>query len=474
MTESRLMPRDPALPGLADALDETSMVRVLDALLRSGRDPAAGCRVRSCQVTRVKYRPGRSALIGYRLSVADSRTGTERDQLLAAGLYETAEARARYEKARAVTSGDGAVFPAVSPIDGLGMVVWAFPNDRKLDALPVLVDASRLRHELLPELIRDRWGAHWKLAGLSHAVASYFPEHSCTVRADLTLASSLDRAVRSWTIFGKTRYDAAGADTVKAMRSLWSSPAHARGDFGLARPLAYGIEHRVLWQEGVEGVTLDTHLASHALDQGLARRVGQALAALHGTAIHGPRSLTMPDILDGLDETVRVLGLVHPRWHARVAEVVRRLQVGSEMLAPAPPATLHGDLHGKNVMVGADGVCFIDLDRLSAGPPLAELGGLIAEIFYRHARKGEPARAARPLIEALVQSYRHHAAWPAPGPEVDWHTAAALVRERVHRCVTSLKAGPPGIVDELVDLAERLAPVARGARVLEPATEATC
>jgi hypothetical protein len=455
VTAARLIPRDPALPQLADALDETRMARELGALLVVGaQEQKKRYRIRSCEITRVKYRPGRNALIGYRLSVSDPDTGAARDQLLCAGLYAAGEATSRYEKASAAARAGCVLFPPVSRIEGLGMVVWAFPNDRKLGALPVLVDAHRIRHELLPGVVRARWGEHWKIAQLAHEVVSYFPEHSCTVRADLTLENSIDGAIRPWSIFGKTRYDDAGGDTLKAMRDLWVSKAHVRGELGLARPLAYQREHRLLWQEAVEGATLDEHLGDHAPDHQLVGRLARAMAAFHGTAVVGSGKLALNNILDGLDEAARLLGLVHPRCHAQASGVIRRLRNRAATLAQAQRATLHGDLHSKNIMISGESVVLIDLDRVSEGPPLAELGSLVAEILYRGLLSCKAPRAPGGLVEILVQSYRRHAAWPVPSPEVAWYTAAALIRERVYRCLTSLKPGRMEIVDGLIELAD--------------------
>jgi hypothetical protein len=291
---------------------------------------------------------------------------------------------------------------------------------------------------------------------LSHQVVSYFPEHACTVRADLVLEDSADGAGRSWSVFGKTRYDAAGADTFSVMRDLWDSGAHARGDVGLARPLAYQPRHRLLWQEAVAGATLDRHLGAPGCDSQVVGRVGRALAAFHGSGVAATRAVTVKGILDGLEETARVIGLVLPRCHSRVSALVARLRD----LAPTPgrgrPATLHGDLHSKNILIDGARVILIDLDRVSEGPPVAELGSLIAEIRYRIARSSRTPGAGHPLAEALVRGYRQHAAWPVPSAEIDWYTAAALIGERAYRCLTSLKPGRMDIVDDLIELAEQL------------------
>ena len=62
-------------------------------------------------------------------------------------------------------------------------------------------------------------------------------------------------------------------------------------------------------------------------------------------------------------------------------------------------------------------------------------------------------------IKELVRGYAGQAPWSVPMNELNWHTAAALIRERVFRCLTSLKPGRVQIIDGLIDLAAELCPL---------------
>ncbi|MEQ1880543.1 MAG: phosphotransferase [Burkholderiales bacterium] len=457
MNDPRMIPYDSALPPLALTLDASNMSREFSALLsRVSTLRARQWRVDSCDIIRVKYRPGRNAVIGYRLTLVDAKSGATREQFLCGGLYGAIEARSRFEAARQVSQIADDVFPAVSLIDALGMVLRAFPHDRKLGSLPVLGDLRRLHGEILPGIVEQRWGSGWKIANISSRIVSYFPEHSCTVRLDLQLEHLGSEAANCWGIYGKTRYNDSGIETVKVMRDLWECRAHGRGEFGLARPLSYQSEHRLLWQEAVEGETLDTHLDRQVLDCPLLAKVGSAVAAFQASAITAPRALSLKDMIADLDETVRLLTLVQGRTPSRVRAVVERLKTSSSKLARTPPATLHGDLHSKNILVSGDRVVLIDLDRVSTGPALSELGGLAAEILYRSLLRKTAPEEHQPLVDALIQGYRSAVPWATPSCDVRWFTAAALLRERVFRCLTSLKPGRVEIIDELVRLADQL------------------
>jgi hypothetical protein len=452
MSVARPAPFDAALPGLADALDGDRMVRALSALVPPvGTDGSDRRRIRACEVIRVKYRPGTSAVIGYRISTEDSGDGVAPEHVACGAMYPAAEARRRYEKAATAPRADGGLLPAVSLIDGLDMILWVFPTDRTLEALPLLADFQRLRDEPLARLARQRWGERCRIAGVSPRVVSYVPEHTCSVRAEVRLEDGDGGALRPWSVFAKTRYDGAGSETFRVMRDLWASAAHVRGEIGLARPLEYDPAHRLLWQEAVDG---------EPLPDGPTRRtaalLGRALAAFHGTGIGSAREVGLSGILDGLEQAARMVGLVRPQGHERANAIVGRLRARAGTLRRGPRVTLHGDLHGRNVLIRGDRVTLIDLDRVSEGPPVAELGSLAAEIVYRSARASRGLEAATPLLDALVSSYRRYAMWAVPAAEVDWYTAAALLGERILRCLTSLKPGWTEIVDELIEYADRL------------------
>ena len=101
---------------------------------------------------------------------------------------------------------------------------------------------------------------------------------------------------------------------------------------------------------------------------------------------------------------------------------------------------LHGDLHGKNVLVGRSGVALIDLDQVAVGPPAAELGSAAAALRHDRLTGGLPPSS--PLEDQLLAGYRS-AAVPPPPPTLAWFTAAALLGERALRAVNRVR--PDGL-----------------------------
>jgi tRNA A-37 threonylcarbamoyl transferase component Bud32 len=450
MTATRLVPTDAVLPSLAMALDGQAMRGVFErhVCARRGGDVT----VTECHIERVKYRPKRNCIIGYKLKLRDAEG--EREQRLCAGIYAPDDAAARYEEALNEANITTPDFAPVTSLPSLNMVVWAFPNERKMTTLPLLIDANQLRQKLLPEVVRGRWGEGWEIVDLAHNISNYFPEHSCCVNATLTLSRVDSGAHRTWEIIGKTRYDDAGAETHRHMAMSWHKQD---SDVSYARPLAYQPEHRLLWQERVPGATLSSLLASGAADTTLLIRVARAVGALHGTAVASLCHVLLSDLIDRLIAARDVVSAARPACALGLRRVVDALVTNASRLNLDHEGTWHGDLHSNNILVTSTQVYLVDMDAVSVGPPLADLGSFLAELIYRGCIEGESLDAIRPLLSAAVAAYDRRVAWPVSEADVAWFTASALIRERALRCVTSLKPGRMQTVGNVVAAATRIA-----------------
>ena len=383
---------DAALPELALALDCDSMrARVAHG---AGLHPEE---LTGCAIERVKYRPGRSALVLYRLSVE----GTIPEALVYATVYPS----------------------------GIGL--RAFPDDRKLPGLRLLADAARLSAELLP-------------GECSVARVSYFPEHAYTARVRVRPGDGRERV-----LYAKTQSTARGERTFAAMQRL----EHIRGP-RFARPLLYHAASATLIQEALAGTTAESLAVQGRLSGTLAARVGAGLAALHGAGLDGLDQLDGSTCLARLREAVRVLGLVLPESAARAYAVMAKL--AQQPPPAAAPATLHGDLHLNNILVDAERIALVDFDDLHRGPAELELGSFVAALLYRAALHGRRGMHQAHIAQFLA-SYAEHAPRPVRLDQVGWYAAAALIHERAWRCLTSLKPGRLAVVDELIGEASELA-----------------
>jgi hypothetical protein len=446
------IPHDAALPSLATALDARRMRNVLAMRFRALADAPPGLRIEDCRIERVKYKPGRSCLVCYALDLRDEASDRRYEQVLCGRVYPANESASRYTKAAREPLAAASIGTALVHLPALDMVLWAFPNERKLASLARLTDPAHLRHDTLPALVAALHGPGWRIEQSAHALVHYVPEHTCTVRVDLDLRRA-DGQARRAAVYGKAYYDDAGRVVGDAMRRLWQSRAVQSGALGIARPLAYDEHDRVLWQEGLEGETLDRRHPGDDAPAPTLRRVAGALAALHATPLPGLPLARASDVLDDVRARADAIACACPHVLGHLRDVVAML--ASTLPDDAPPATLHGDLHPKNVYLIRDGVWLIDLDNLHRGAPEQDLASWTACMLYRARLRGEPAGAAHAAARALVQAWEAARGAPVDAHALAWHTAAALIGERAHRLVTRLKPGRREILDDHVELARR-------------------
>ena len=446
----RDLPHETVLPQLAKILDLDFMARIFaDHCLR---DPGV-IDVEHGAITHVKYKPGRNCLICYQLRLRDRTTGEAWEQRLCGRVYQANGALSRYRKASA---GPVTALPrirSVAHVPELEMVVWAFPNDRKLTALPLVTDRTELDRSLLEPVIEAALGSGWKPAGFDHAIVHYVPEHTCCIRVAAICRHPACSDERALTVYGKTYYDDQGARTWQVMRQLRAARDPRNGLLITPQPLAYDAGHRLLWQEGLPGKILADGVPSLALFAA----TGAALASLHKTTIIGARQLTTRDMAPGLHTVASMLAATCPGLADAVAPVFSRAADKAQALPADVTATLHGDCHAQNFLVSGDRIALIDLDNVMVGPPLHDVGSFIAALLHRACLDRTPLADMWPFINAFLVSYRAAVTWPVGGDDVAWYTAAALLQERARRAVTRLKPGRLALIGKLITLADRLA-----------------
>jgi len=432
----RTVPVDPVLPALAWLVDDSAVAAALQPIFTLwNRKP---CRVRHVEIERVKYRPGRNCVVAYRFAIElPGHPGTV-EQRASLSMHERAEAASRYEKARTEVDGDGA--PCLAQfLPEWNAIARAFPSDRKLAKLARLVAPDEALSRYLRPLVATRWPGGATVRRADHTVVSYFPEHTCTVALDVGVDHGGAGRVDSWRVFGKMRYDDAGVHTHRVMQTLWNSDAHWQGQVGYARPLGYDADDRLLWQEGVQAPTLHSLLASHNGCAHTMRQVARAVAALHRTRGVAQRNEPRESLADAIANAAAIVSRAAPEHASSAMRLAEKLTARARAIDSAPDATLHGDLHSRNILVGPDRVSLIDMDRVSTGDAYAELGSLLAELAYRSCVRAEPIDTD--TLAEVVDGYFGEGQGAALAETVAWHLAAALLHERARRAVTSLKPG---------------------------------
>ncbi|MEZ5666128.1 MAG: aminoglycoside phosphotransferase family protein [Alphaproteobacteria bacterium] len=453
-------PNDPSLPQMAITLNERSMAAIFEAEL--SRTASAETKVETCDIRRVKYKPGKACRILYGLRVRPPGHGP-RELLYSTRVFHPGQSPAQYAKAMARPLEAPPFGPPVLHLEAQSTVAWAVPNDRKLDGLAALLDAERLATEALPRIV-TRGDASWRIVEATPRIMHLAPEYTGCARVDVRLENGCGRR-RVATVFGKTYRDGAAERVHATSQRLWHSDSRQSGRLHIAEPLAIEKRHQLLWQEGLSGRPMLSDDSGVGVPATLIEPAALAVAALHGADIDCPPGPTVGETLRQLEKLRELTAQLRPSCAARVGAVVDELTLRAGDVDDEPLACLHGDLHPKNLLVDGARVSIIDLDDLARGAPLFDVGGFCAVLLHRSLSAGVALGDAMRAIARFLACYRRHVLWRVSNDQIVWHTAAALLVDRIYSCFTRLKPGQVRLVDELADLAQAV--LLRDAMALE-------
>ena len=447
---SPALPRDPALPHLAAALDAGAMARVFGARLARP--------VEACRIDRIKYRPRRNASVSYGLALRDAQGGVIEQAVSTRWCHGGASAL-RHAQAQRHAARPSAAGPAWSHWPELDMcAAWA-PNDPKLGALAELLDAERLRARWLPEVAAAATAGRARVHSHETALVQWVPEHRACARVDLWLDDG-----RSLVLYVKADTESPVATTYAVLEAL-----HANPRLRTPRPIVCQPAAGLYWQEAIVGEPLAA--LGSACDAEQAARVGELLASLHATSVPATRCITPEGLRLQRHGAAQMLATVEPAWQPALGRLVEALDRGDDVVGALAPSTLHGDLHRGNLLVTAAGLALIDLDSVQRGPAVIELGSWIADSIYLALLDGLAPETATAQWRALLQAYAGAGGKVADEALLAWATAHQLLCQRAYRCVANLKPGRFALVPALLRQAEAILH-SRSADVPAPPTAA--
>ena len=463
MTPSLEIPHDNKLPQMAVILDEVNMRGVLEDALNAeapGDTPAdvecSRLRVRHCKIEWIKYKPDSKCTVCYRLAIDPLPPDSQGELILYGRIYAAGGALSRFRRAQSACLVRPRFGRPLLHLPELDMVVWVFPNDRKLTGLSLIADERRLKDELLGEVLGKALGREWQLVDMTHDIVHYVPEHTCTVRLQLQVQQAPIGDRRLLSLYGKTYYDDEGAETYRIMRELWALESGSHTQSRMAQPVMYDSEHRLLWQAGLAGATLRDQDLSGSHFCTLMREAAVTVAWLHRSRVSCSRLFSFDDWLVKLEEMRPVLAQARPSCRERLEPLIDRLRSQAESLGEQPVATLHGDLHLNNFVEHGTKIALIDMDNVSSGPPARDIGSFIAGVFYQGLLRGIAERVIQRAVTAFCDQYERSVPWQTPRSVLNWYIATSLLTERARRSVMRLKSGRLNILDDLIDLAGRV------------------
>lgn len=443
---------DPQFPHLKTALEPTRMQNLLQLRLLSPPDNARQeYVVDACLIGEKRYKPGKSCVLSYDLHIRNTGTGASRVHVIAARLCRPMKGLPEFHQANRRKL---SLTPGLEPLGYLPeteMVVWTFPNDRKLTSLPQLLDAQYLTAYLPPRLEALGLDHTCTITAIDTNILHYLPERSCMIRYHLTIQSRSTEVRSMRTIYGKTYRDECGAETYSVMRQL------AEQLPGTAIPLGYDHELRTLWQSHVPGEPFVWEMLEPDRSLSILQTMGQCLADLHRCRIQTSRRFGLPDIEESLRETIDLARQIYPEITSRIHALVTRLLTRRDSMnwSNQPVIPIHRDLKMSNFLIDSKKLHLIDMDCVCIGDPLTDIASLITDLHLNGLRAGTSSLSTNAMVEAFRSSYTEAAPYALSVPHLNWHIAAAFIHESTRRSIRQLHAERLKHVADYLTLSEQ-------------------
>lgn len=446
--QTRMIPVDPALKHLGTALHADKMLGVFQQRLYADKS----IRIVACHIERIKYKPQKNCHVSYRLCIRDDKCNDQTEQLVCSRFYEQGGSTARFFKEKGKTS----VADTLLHIPELDCVTWIFPHDRKLTHLAQIVDAGFLQRNVMPVIVAKYAGAGWSIKNFQAAMIRYVPEQSCSVRAELEIVHPDSGNRRNFVVYGKTCYNHHGQRVLQLMQQLWRCPASQEHTLHVPRPLLYQPRLRMLWQLEVPGRTLSELCGNADLFFYAIANTARQVALLHRVPLHDCPDTKPYQELQELDKVRQLLHKFNAPQRNAIILLIERLEALFSSTRPEQRATLHGDLHLKNILVDGTQVHLIDLDNISQGNPLRDIGSFIAAIINLALLGSISGQLAEQAIEVFLHAYSGVAHHSVDSRQLRNYIVLALVVERIFRSFTRLKTGRMEIIENLARQAQNI------------------
>ncbi|MFQ5600648.1 MAG: phosphotransferase family protein [Candidatus Krumholzibacteriia bacterium] len=366
-----------------------------------------------CELERVRYRPGKSWRILYRLWKDGEPGSTEAPYYFYAEFLPPARSLRRFLDLKG-RGGPGAPSGFVAE---LNMIYWRFPADPRLLQLPTVY----------------REGS-WK-------VVSYVPTMSCVLSGQYGGEPTILKLYRD--------------DRVERIGHV----IQALHDAGVTSPRLLHIDkaRRLLVLEHIPGVLFWSDPVVH-LRRDVMGAMARELATLHDSQLPEATLDLLPRVshLEREWQRFRQASVELAQAFPSQGERLERLQA---MLEPpqGTPATvlLHGDFHPAQFLIHHGTPRLIDYDTVCLGDPMYDLARFASHLYYKGWLYGQETRDIEKAVSAFRSAYIAAAAVRFSAPCWFWHLAVSLVAKRAHRVLTRLEADAEPLVTHLITIAEQ-------------------
>lgn len=391
------LPKDEALPQLAQLLDGEAMAPVLAGMLDDATPPTV-------RIDYLRYRPGRRLVVCYEVEAGETTLEAVAVAEAGADLAGRASDSRNTRLVRKVVGRTPVRTPLAYEPTVNALIQWS-PLDVELPALAE--PPETLRHELVQ-------------AGLELADGD-LPR--------LVKHKPLNRAVMRLSRHVVKIYADAGAfaASVHAIHKAASLPLRTARCEAIVADLRISAQSLVPGSPPPEGAAV-------------APQAGALLAMLHASQVSGLPLEPAADQLDDVSGDAKLVSVLVPSLEDRVDGLLRRLEAE---LPDEPLVPSHGGFRRSQLLESNGELGVIDFDGFCLSPAARDLASFTAALV----EEPDDLERAAATLDVLVDAYGERP------PGVTWYLATYLLR-RTRRPFTRLQEDWPDAVEERVRAAE--------------------
>jgi thiamine kinase-like enzyme len=434
-------PQDDQLPGLTTLLYTDIVERCLEPHIRQ-----AGNEILDRRVAYVRYRPSGNGVVRYVITHRKRLSGTPQELFCYGVCFTPQTFTNAYQKVAAKPWVKPTFGPPFIALTDYKTLLFAYPNDRRLDGLKILECEETLREFLCSHMPRDRW----PLADEKWAttVVRYKPENRAVLRCEAeTQPQSSDAAVYLRVYPGKR--SATAMHSIMSDLLGWIGP---QTKLCIPKPLASVRDQNILLLDSLPGRKLKSLVRTSRAREAL-ERTAQALAVLHGYKDPKVPRWTVADHLAKARQVIHLLAQFLPELREQIEEIGHVLGAQAPRDQDCASGFVHGDFHYGQVLIHPTKVGFLDFDQAHTGPVAADLGRLLAHLRYQRikGRQAEDGSVAASFLEAYARATQK----PLIPQVISWWTALELLQMSV-KPIRRLDADGPYKVKALIEEIEGL------------------
>jgi thiamine kinase-like enzyme len=375
---------DKIFPGFSNAFDMDAIKKfIVEAFKRNLKEIS----VEKCEISDVKYEPGRQCIILYRTKLTDMNLGKRWKQLfLGKVLMKDEEEDLAFPKEAFLSKEMGIIF---SP----------FPHDPVISWLPEVYDKRIMKNKLKILIPKSQF----KINKLKISLMAYTPQMRATFLYEIDLQDKISGKFDKWEWIAKTNVFKPSYRVFGNYLALWKG---AKENIAMPRPIGFLTYPQMTFQEKIKGIRLGAIVDDPNIDL-IMQNAARSIATFHNLKIPVSNIRKLEQEVKTLNRWSEVLINLRPDLKMRMEdlrkEIVSKMEQWFQVEGP-----IHADFHHTNLLVDDTKVQLIDMDEMSLGDPCVDVGRFLSSLRIPSLRTFGSFDGLKPQREKFLETYLQH------------------------------------------------------------------